>query len=197
MALRPDPLACAPGAVKIVRKQWVRGATVLNCTRAAADPDKAALLGWTGCRAGMRYVLAADGAEVKTTVPAASDGYVRFHLVEWDPSNPGAGGREVQTTAMTWYGLETLLAPVSVVGNTEQCGYFFVPYETFEEGNARYPAEGHDTPVVSHLELEWDDSSYVNGGAAASGKDYSLLRASTHKMKLTKFHGPFDWNADI
>eukprot|EP00727_Mastigamoeba_balamuthi_P011556 m51a1_g7022 hypothetical protein (553) ;mRNA; r:44179-46497 len=198
MAERRDALACAPGLKKIVQKNWVKGATVLNCTASAANAETARTMGWTGCRPGMHYALVAQGKEAKITVPAGSDGAVHFHLVEWNPKDSTQPVQVVQTGAMTWGGLETLLRPISIIGNTEQCGFFFVPYDTFHESTARYPAEGHDTPVVSHIELEWDDASYAaSKRSRANGKDYRLLEASTKKMKLTKFAGPFDWNADI
>eukprot|EP00727_Mastigamoeba_balamuthi_P011557 m51a1_g7023 hypothetical protein (562) ;mRNA; r:47042-49335 len=197
MAERKDALACSSGLEKIVQKNWVKGATVLNCTARAANAETARRLGWTGCRAGMHYALVSQGGEVKTTAPAGSDGYVRFHLVEWNPKDSTQPVQVVQTGAMTWGGLEMLLRPISIIGNTEQCGFFFVPYDTFSESTVRFPAEGHDTPVVSYIELEWDDASYAAKRSKANGKDYSLLQASTKKMKLTKFAGPFDWNADI
>eukprot|EP00727_Mastigamoeba_balamuthi_P008540 m51a1_g4308 hypothetical protein (869) ;mRNA; f:34648-38484 len=194
-----DPVACSGGAVKVVRKQWVHGATVLKCGK-ITDPVTARVLGWDGCRQGMRYVLAADPdnkGEVYVTVPRNSDGYVQFDLVEWDPADPAGTARLIRTGGTTWYGLENLLTPVKIVGNSEeQCGYYFMPYETLTEGNIRYPVTGTDVATVLYVDIEWDDSSYlVNKNNAAL--NYSLIHKSTKKMKETKFQGPFDWNAEV
>eukprot|EP00727_Mastigamoeba_balamuthi_P011060 m51a1_g6577 hypothetical protein (483) ;mRNA; r:198109-203682 len=120
MGERRDAVACAPGLEKIVQKNWVKGGTVLACTARAANAVAARTLGWAGCRPGMRYALAARGAgaEVMTTAPAGSDGYVRFHLVEWDPRNASLPVRAFQTGYMTWTGLEMLLMPASIIGTS-------------------------------------------------------------------------------
>eukprot|EP00727_Mastigamoeba_balamuthi_P004800 m51a1_g14318 hypothetical protein (611) ;mRNA; r:7102-17659 len=188
-------LGCSSQLVKIVRSRWVHGATVLGCN-AAPGSDKAALYGWTSCNPAMRYALAEDEdhpGEARVTVPAASDGYMRFHLVEWDPAHPEAPANVVVTGDTTWAGLEVLLKPVNVTGNSEQCGFYFMPYETLEEGTVRYPTAGHDTAAVLYVDVEWDDSSYLR--ARKGDRNYELLAKSTLRMKDTKFQGPFDWNA--
>jgi hypothetical protein len=197
MAEHKDPRACAPEAKKVVRKTWLRGATVLQCSfKALNNTATANFLGWNSCQQGMYYALAAapwNSNEVWVTTPAESDGYVRFHLVGWDPSNETSPVVEIETNDTTWGGLEVLLTPVTVYGNTNQCGYYFVPYDVFTESTARFPAGGHDTPSVSYIEVEWDEKSYVK--ARAGSKDYTLLINSTRYFLPTKFTGPFDWQA--
>lgn len=197
MAASADPLACAPKAYKNVRGEWVKGATVLKCNpKTIANPAKAAKLGWAGCDVSKRYALAQDPAQSSiawTTVGAESDGVMTFHVVEWDPKRPEAGARVIVTNETTWYGIENLLTPETVVGNTEHCGVFFLPYETFLESNANYPVYGHDTYGVSYFDVEWDDGSYLVN--AKSGYAKELLKKSTFHYKLPTFKGPFDMDA--
>ena len=53
-----------------------------------------------------------------------------------------------------------------------RCGYYFVPYETFEAINAAFGG-----CWVSDLQIEWDDASYA--ASATPGKDYSLVEQNT------------------
>jgi hypothetical protein len=198
MLEKKDPLACC-SMEKNVLKEWVKGATVLKCNaRIVADPARAAVLGWTGCRADMNYVLAALDArpsEPWTTVPAASDGYLRFKLVEWSPENLTQPATIVETDASTWYGIENLLSPVTIKGNTNNCGVYFLPYETLSEGTAVLGVDGHDTPAVSFVDIEWDKTSYAHSGKRKATGDYSMLDKSTIHYKQTTFTGPFDFDA--
>ena len=90
-------------------------------------------------------------------------------------------------------GIENLLTPVDVRGNTENCGIYFMPYETFLESSANYPIYGHDTYGVQYYDIEWDDSSYLVNAKGQYAKE--LLKKSTHKYRPPKFDGPFDMDA--
>eukprot|EP00727_Mastigamoeba_balamuthi_P005028 m51a1_g14523 hypothetical protein (552) ;mRNA; f:909831-911645 len=203
MAQRRDPVTCARGLKKLVRGQWVEGATVLKCSLAPGS-SKSKLLGWGGCRRDRAYVAAmrrevggtAVTPEIKVTAPANSDGYVRFHLIEWDPSNASEPVSVVETGATSWWGIESLLTPASVVGNHGQCGFFFYPYETFVQATISYPVTGIDTPMVMHYDIDWKDSSYVYG-TRWFRPEYQLLAKSLTTASEVKFDGPWDWNAKI
>lgn len=187
-----SPLTCAGGAKKYVRDKWVFGATPLVCNTAALDPKKADLLGWTGCNPDLVYVLAESVEQpgtAWTTIPAGSDGYLRFHLVGWNPKDPGAAAIDVETDESSWYGIENLLRPQAIVGNSEtDCGVFFWPYETFLEATATYRTI-HDTPAVSWFGVKWSDSSYLK--KRTGDRRYDLLEKSTHKFKALNFTGPY------
>lgn len=198
MAETPDPLACAPKAYKNVLKEWVWGATVLKCNpKTVGDAAKSAKLGWSeGCNPEKRYALAQDPAQSSipwVTVSAESDGVMRFHIIEWDPRDLSKGADVIVTNETTWYGIENLLTPETVKGNSEHCGVFFLPYETFLESSANYPVYGHDTYGVSYFDVEWDDSSYRVNAKSGYGKE--LLNNSTRYYKPLKFDGPFDMDA--
>lgn len=119
---------------------------------------------------------------------------MRFHLLEWDPNNLTEGAKLIETNESTWYGIESLLTPVEIVGNSDECGVYFMPYETFLQSDAMYPTYGHDTPSVTYFEVEWDKSSYLKN-AAKGTYGYELLKNSTHHYKPTPFHGPYDLDA--
>ena len=57
-----------------------------------------------------------------------------------------------------------------------------------------YPPGGHDTPSVSAIDVQWDDSSYLAN--KVSSKDYTLIEDSTGSSPEITFTGPFDfdWN---
>lgn len=136
-----------------------------------------------------------DRSDPWTVIPAASDGYLRFKLVEWNPANLSVPAKIVETDASTWYGIENLLTPVTVKGNTNNCGVYFLPYETLSEGTAAFGVAGHDTPAASYIDIEWDKSSFLRGGKRTNGADYSLIEKSTIHFKPTTFQGPFDFTA--
>eukprot|EP00727_Mastigamoeba_balamuthi_P007652 m51a1_g3507 hypothetical protein (577) ;mRNA; r:863725-865749 len=201
MLQKKDPVACAPGLKKLVRGQWIEGATVLQCNPSGAN---AKLLGWDGCKKGMRYVAVMRNtvgdtkvtAEIKVTAPAHSDGYVHFHLVEWNPANLTQPATVIETGATSWWGIENLLTPVTVIGNHRQCGYYFYPYETFIQATMNYPITGIDTPMVMYFDIDWKDSSYVYG-TRRWRPEYQWLAKSLAKFSEVQFDGPWDWNAKI
>lgn len=200
MLANPDPIACAPGAEKHAGNVTLEGATVLKCS------DKAltylgAQLGWSGCQSGHYYVLASvpyvkdykyqpSGAWVE--YPSYSNGVLYFYFVGWNPATNET--YLVTTNATTWYGIENLFTPVATVANDPRCGFFFWPYQTLLEGNVAYPPGGHDTPSVSAIDVQWDDSSYLAN--KVSSKDYTLIEDSTGSSPEITFTGPFDfdWN---
>ena len=74
--------------------------------------------------------------------------------------------------------LATIFAPAAEdfkPNDADRCGYYFVPYETFEAINAAMGG-----CWVSELDIEWSDDSYLAN--ARSGKDYSLVKKDTKSM---------------
>lgn len=145
----------------------------------------------------MNYALACESGKAnipKVTVSPDSDGVMQFHLVEWDPENKEAGVREIITNQSTWYGIENIFTPVNISGNTDNCGIFFMPYETFLESTATFPAAGHDTPGATYFDIEWDKSSYLKN-AKKGTYSYELLEKATYHYKPPTFEGPFDVEA--
>ena len=186
---------CAPNAFKYVRDHWVRGATTLKCSGRSKAVANA--LGWGDCDPTKHYALAALDSDSMTpwvTVRPDSEATMVFHLLEWDPENTTEGAKLVETNQTTWYGIESLLTPVEIVGNSDDCGVYFMPYETFLQSDAMYPTYGHDTPSVTYFEVEWDKSSYLKN-AAKGTYSYELLKNSTHKYIFPPFHGPYDLDA--
>ena len=99
------------------------------------------------------------------------------------------------TKSTTYFGMQTLFTPEEVIGNDpEQCGYYFVPYATFQQQHADAPASGYNTPAVSAIDIEWDDRSYLANKAA--GFDYTPLEQSTKQQRKLRFDGPFDFEYD-
>lgn len=101
---------------------------------------------------------------------------------------------EITTNESSWYGIEKIFTPVEVVGNSDNCGVYFLPYETFLQSNAIYPAYGHDTPSVTYFEVEWDKTSYLKFAPHDTYK-YELLKNSTHHYLPPAFKGPYDLDA--
>ena len=162
-----------------------------------ASAERAKTLGWGDCKEGMNYAFVRDPSNAnlpKVRVSPESDGVMQFYLVEWDPKHPEAGVSEILTNQSTWYGIENIFTPVKVVGNTDNCGIFFMPYETFLESTATFPAAGHDTPSATYFDIEWDKSSYLKN-AQKDTYSYDLLKKATFHYKPPTFDGPFDLDA--
>ena len=189
-----DPVACG-NLKKHVIDHWVQGATVLKCNEATHKSGRQWMYGWTTCDATKRYVLAGnpeqDYATPDYVAPKNTLGLRRFRLVEYDPTDPTYTPVVVETNATSWFALERLLQPISVFGNTNHCGFYFMPYDTFLKSNIANPAYGTDTPAFSFIDIDWDAQSFAK--AAVPSKDYSLVRSSTYHYTPPSFVGPLDF----
>jgi len=196
MLTKKDPVACG-ASKKYVINQWKIGGTVLKCQDRALTPDTAASLGWTGCQKDRVYVVAGDPSNSflspLTTRPESVLGLRKFKLIEYSSTDPSVTPKEVETNATTWYALERLLTPVNMTPNTDQCGYYFMPYDTFLKSNIVQPVSGTDTPVFSAFDIEWTKESYLANKPKGTKKDYSLLEKSTKKFTIRHFDGPLDF----
>jgi len=183
-----------PADKKHVIDQWVYGPTLLKCNANTHKHNRQAMYGWTGCKSDKYYVIAGDPATSFatpwTTVPRNTDGVRIYHLIELDPANK-ADPVSVFTNATTPFGFERLLEPVEVKGNSNHCGYYFMPYDTFLKSNIINPTSGTDTPAFSYLDIEWDPKSYPRG---SDDKAYDLIKQSTLTYAPPKFHGPLDFD---
>jgi hypothetical protein len=197
-----DPSACAPEtAFKLVRGEWKQGATVLICN--TSHRSTWAFFGFADCDEERYYALAAAPQLLGTTTttvwtiaPPGSDGFLRFTMVSWPKEGATLDTvRLEKTTDTTWNGIEKIFIPESVVGNDpDLCGFWFIPYQYFQEGNVWYKPSGHDTPEVSFMNIEWDDQSYLTKKSTANQNlDYSLLEQSTKTQASYDFEGPLDY----
>ena len=197
MVAEVDPIKCCTSKKHVI-DHWVFGATVLKCNNATHAKGNQWKYGWTTCDFSKRYLLAGnpdqDYATPAFVVPPNSDGVRRFQLVEYDPSDPTYTPVVVETNATTWYALERLLEPVTVTGNSNHCGYYFMPYDTVLRSNILNPAYGTDTPAFSFLDIKWDDRSFAANEAKNTAYNYSYIKNSTFKYKPPTFNGPLDFN---
>lgn len=197
---------CSASLFKRVRDNWVSGATVLKCRELAVG--LADFLGFGSCDHTKHYVLAktpdiADVApERQPSAPWTepledSDGFFKAYLIAFDPKT-GGSATLVSTEPTTWYGLSKLFEPADeIVGNDpEQCGYFFLPYQYFQEGTNRSPKDGHDANSITFMSFVWDDSSYLKNKDQYHKYDYTYLEQSTKKLSKRSFYefkGPLDY----
>jgi C1A family cysteine protease len=189
--------ACSSSMYKRVRDQWVTGATELKCTDTSAESRE--YYGFSKCNPDKHYVLASIPDHPLATwfeTPTGSEGYLNFFLLEFTPGDEISGATLVETENTTWFGLSRVLTPVSdLIGNHEDyCGFFFLPYQYFQEANVRNPAFGHDTPSISFMDIEWDDSSFLANKEKYPDFDYTYLEQSSKTMDMYKFDGPLDFN---
>jgi len=191
-----DPTHC--GTVKRhVKDKWINAPTILKCNQNPNNKKPASRLkfGWTGCRDDRLYVLAGDPdsdyATPELTIPVTTLGLRRFHFLEYDPKNLTATPKNITTNATTWYGLEHLLEPTEIVGNSDHCGYYFMPYDTFLKSNFINPNYGTDTPAFSYMDIEWDKSSFAG---SSSNSKYALFKNSTYTYRPPKFTSSLDFN---
>jgi len=179
---------------KHVGDKWVYGPTVLKCNENTHLKNRQEEFGWTGCKENKRYLVAGDPengfATPFTIAPKNSDGVRQYNLIEYDPDNV-ADHTMVTTNATTPYGFERLLEPVDVQLNSDHCGYYFMPYDTFLKSNIINPTSGTDTPAFSYLQIEWDKKSYARG---SSDSKYDLIKSSTYTYAPPKFVGPLDFD---
>jgi hypothetical protein len=192
--LKERDLKKCPADKKHVRQTWVYGPTVLKCNAATHAAGRQEMLGWTGCNPDMQYLVAGDPnngySTPKVTVPRNSDGVRIYHLIEFDPKDM-SHIVEVTTNATAPYAFERLLEPVEVQGNSNHCGYYFMPYDTFLKSNIINPLSGTDTPAFSYLNIHWDRESYARG---SSDSKYKLIKDSTYEYVPPKFDGPLDFD---
>ena len=191
-----DPVQCGSGRYRYLNGEWKEGGTVLRCN--TAYRSSWSYYGFPSCNETRYYALAASPladvstANVWTTASAGSDGYVRFNVVSW-PMGENVTTSDVKlerTLETTWNAIEKVFVPVEYGENDPDfCGFWFIPYQYFQEGNIRYHVTGHDTPQVSYVSFKWDDRSYVAN--EEPGFDYTLLKQSTHKQKVIDFDGPY------
>jgi len=189
-----NPEQC--GTVKRhVIDRWVFAPTVLKCNENTQKYHREWMYGWTGCRDDRRYLVAGDPTTGYSTpdfvVPKNTVGLRRFRIIEFDPTDPTLDPVVIETNATSWYGFERLLQPVEVVGNTDHCGYYFMPYDTFLKSNIVNPNYGTDTPAFSYMDIEWDKSSYADG---SSDSKYDLIKESTHTYAPPKFTSSLDFD---
>jgi hypothetical protein len=208
MERQADVKDCSRDQYKRVRDQWVTGATVLQC--ANVTDTMAQHYGFKKCNKSMNYVLAAtpelayssfgQPSGVWFETPAGSDGFIRVKLLEYDPLAPGNPATLVTTDDTTWVGLGNVLTPKEKgIGNDpEQCGYYFFPYQYFQEASVSAPAFGSDVASsVSYFDIEWDDSSYVANKESYPDLDFSYLEMSTHTIGMYTFDGPLDFEYNV
>lgn len=67
----------------------------------------------------------------------------------------------------------------------DNCGYYWIPYDVL-----RASTRNGGTWNAEHIEIDWDDSSYLANRDKYPGKDYSLLEKSQKKQKEWHFDGP-------
>jgi len=176
---------------KHVGTQWIYGPTALKCNQATHDNHREEMYGWTGCNFDKTYYVAGDPATgfatPLVTIPKGSDGVRIYHLIEYEKGNVV----EVTTNATTPFGFERLFEPVDYQKNSEHCGYYFMPYDTFLKSNIVNPTYGTDTPAFSYLDIEWDRVSFARG---STDSKYRLITDSTHQYAPPKFNGPLDFD---
>jgi len=193
-----DVNACAFDLKTHVGKDWIKGPTVLKCNDYLnRKPGSAASLGWpsTECDVNKRYLIEGDpDTDFSTpylTIDKNVEGAAIYHLFEFDPEHPEDFNENFTTKITTPYALERLLQPAEVKGNSNHCGYYFMPYDTFLKSNIIHPTYGTDTPTYSYLDIEWDDKSYVDD---SSDSKYDLMKKSTFTYVPPKFDGPLDYD---
>jgi len=184
---------------KRVRGQWIRGATVLKCNQL----KDGAYFGFSECNINKNYVLASvrltmyryGGAPSGVWIDNDINGAFVAHFFEFDDDESVAPVLKA-TTPTTWSNLERIFTPKEVIGNDpQQCGFYFYPYQYFQEALARMPSAGHDAlGSMSYYDIEWADSSYLANAASYSNFNYDFLRDSTKQMKVYNFTGPIDFN---
>ena len=197
---------CSDNAAELykrVRDKWFRGATYLKCNT-FKDEDAPIFYGFTECDPDKYYVIAGapqlsyENAMISGTWienSPSNDGSFKIHLFEFDPKTPDALPTHKITGITTWANLDVLFTPVTIVGNDpEQCGYYFYPYQYFQEATTRMPAFGHDAlGSVTYYDIEWAPSSYLFNKDSYPKFDYQYLEKSTKQMKVYNFTGPIDF----
>jgi len=126
---------------------------------------------------------------------SSNDGSFKVHIFEFDPNDSTALPTHKVTGFTTSANLDSLFTPVNITGNDDtQCGYYFYPYQYFQEATARMPAFGHDAlGSVTYYDIEWAPSSYLANKDSYPDFDYSYLKSSTKEMKVYNFTGPIDF----
>lgn len=86
--------------------------------------------------------------------------------------------------------LATSVAPVgeeNKPNDPDRCGYYFIPYETFEAATAL-----HGNGWASDLDIQWSASSFAAiTNEALEGKDYDLIKRNTkHLPPVVRFPTP-------
>jgi len=75
-----------------------------------------------------------------------------------------------------------------LVNDPDVCGFWLIPYHVVERMSSfLVPGEFFST----HMDITWDDQSYVANAATNPGLDYSWIKASTFVQKNYTFAGPF------
>jgi len=193
---------CSSDQYKRVRDQYLEGATILKCS--GASKDAATFYGFGNCNPEKKYVLAkipdfnvtvAGTPSGIWTVPTR-DNFFKAHLVEFTTDADGivTDASLIHTGETTWLGLSKIFTPETIIGNDPNvCGYVFLPYQYYQIGTTSVYT-GHDTPGISAITLEWDDSSYLVNKDKYPQYNYTLLELSTKKADVYHFDGPFDFN---
>jgi len=109
-----------------------------------------------------------------------------------DSPQPAGQPPDLCTPPLLLDDLATLVSPVAEEqrpNDNDRCGYYFVPYETFEAISARYGGSW-----ATDLQVSWSRESYAK--SAAKGRDYSMVLRDTHTIKppihsmINSPHGP-------
>lgn len=205
------PQSCSEGLYKRVRDQWVTGATELKCAASSeTSKERAAFYGFADCNPDKRYLIAKAPSLAKQDIlgSVTSGPWIRtyendffdIYMVEYTANEDGTVSdvKRITIKQTTWIGLSHIFTPVMTGteydNDPDVCGYFFLPYQYFQEGNVRAPVEGHDTSSCSAFKVEWDDSSYLANKDKYPQYDYTFLEQSQKTMGMYHFKGADDYD---
>ena len=160
--------------------QRVRGKSLTNMT------DLLKCINKDYCDPDRHYVLGQLGQGVYAQ--PLFNGMDRVQLISW--TTPDDIKVEYVDYFPFW-ALKFMLEPENLIENDPiQCGYWMYPYDTTTLVN-RKTWSLIDTFHVVDIEFNFTDSSYLKN--KVDGKDYDLLKKSTHNFTRTEFDGPLPY----
>jgi hypothetical protein len=101
------------------------------------------------------------------------------------------GGDDLCLPPLWWEDLALLFTPVDEEdreNDTDQCGFYLLPYEVFNG-----MAASLSQPWATDFEIVWSPASFAGAPHKhrGKGKDYTLIEKNTVKQRASVFHGPF------